>query len=191
MTFSPAIILLCTAVLWSGDVPALELGAVLKETAVSPPALVHFREERGNPLLKEPMILTGYFEYLGTGHFRKVVETPFDEEFQIKSGQIEITRDGETQALSLNKARPLQAMLTGIEAILAGDQDSIERNFNYELSGDTCAWSLQLEPLRRSIARHLAAIRVNGLKGAITSILLTLEGNEWQRIEILGEKATQ
>ena len=38
---------------------ALDLRAVMENTAVAPPAQVGFQEERHNPIFDEPMLLTG------------------------------------------------------------------------------------------------------------------------------------
>ena len=87
----------------SGRVWPLDLDTVLRNIAVAPPARVGFREERHNPLLKEPMVLTGYLEYLEAGRLRKVIETPFEEAFLVDADQIEIERNGEIQKLPLKK----------------------------------------------------------------------------------------
>ena len=70
---------------------SLDLNTVFEKVAVIAPASVAFREERHNPMLKEPIVLTGYLEYLKPGHLRKVIETPFQESFLIADDQIEIT----------------------------------------------------------------------------------------------------
>ena len=63
----------------------MELRDVLERTAVTPPARVSFTEERHNEMFANPLVLTGYLEYLEDGELRKIVETPFEERFYIKS----------------------------------------------------------------------------------------------------------
>lgn len=164
---------------------SLELQTVLDNTAITPPARVGFREERHNQLLKEPMVLTGYLEYLEAGRLRKVVETPFEEAFLVGPNQIEVERNGESRKVALNKSKALQTMLGGIEAILAGRADQLESVFRYELSGTESAWSLQLVPLSRKISRYLIGLQVVGDNKAVTSIRFELKGGEWHLMEIL------
>lgn len=177
-------IFVCLA-LASGCVWPLDLDTVLRNIAVVPPARVGFREERHNPLLKEPMVLTGYLEYLEAGRLRKVIETPFEEAFLIDADQIQIERNGKTQKLPLRKTRFLKTMLGGIEAILAGQADYLTAVFRYELSGTPDSWSLRLEPLSTTAARHLTGLRVTGDDITITSIRIELSDGEWHVMDIM------
>jgi len=163
----------------------LDLNTVLESTAVAPPARVRFREERHNPLLREPLVLTGYLEYLEAGRLRKVVETPFEEAFLIDADHIEIERNGETRKLSLNKNKVLRTMLGGIEAILSGRTDHLASVFQYELSGTSSSWTLRLEPLSQSVSRHLTGLLVKGDDNSVNSIRFELNEGEWHLMEIV------
>jgi hypothetical protein len=174
------LLLLAPAYAWS-----LELKSVFENIAVISPARVAFREERHNPMLKEPIILTGYLEYLGPGHLRKVIETPYEEAFLIADDHIEITQDGRSRRLSLGKSKPIRAMLGGIEAILAGQADRLDSLFRYDLSGTQCAWTLQLEPKSKRISAYLTAMLVKGDEKAMTSLRIELKEGEWSLMEIL------
>jgi len=163
----------------------LDLDTVLKQVAVTPPARVGFREERHNPLLKEPLVLTGYLEYLKVGSLRKVIETPFEEAFLFDGEQIEIERNGGTRKLPLKKIKFLKTMLGGIEAILAGQTDHLASVFRYELSGTDAAWSLRLEPISHSASRHLTSLHVMGDEKSINSIRFELRDGEWHLMGIM------
>lgn len=165
---------------------SLELETVLENAAVVPPARVGFREERHNPLLKEPMVLTGYLEYLEAGRMRKVVDTPFREAFLVDQDRIEVERDGKIRKLSLRKSKLLKTMFGGIEAILSGHPDQLVSVFRYTLAGTSEAWSLQLEPISSRISRHLTALQVTGDEASVTSIRFELKGGEWHRMELIG-----
>jgi len=170
---------------------SLELDAVLANAAVTPPNRVGFREERHNPMLKEPMVLTGHLEYLRDGVLRKVVETPFEEAFLIESDHITIERDGESRKLAVKRSRSLRTILGAIEAILSGESDKIESVFNYELSGTNDAWSVQLTPISRRIAKQLTGLQVNGDDQSVTSIRIALKGGEWHDMDILPDDNEQ
>jgi hypothetical protein len=164
---------------------SLDLDTVLENTAVTPPASVEFREVRHNPLFKEPMIITGYLEYIKAGRLRKVVETPFEEAFLIDKDHIEVERNGKIRKLSLHKSKFLKTMLGGIEAILAGQSEHLASIFNYELSGTSSSWSLRLTPLSRSASRHLKSLLVTGNENSVTSIRFDLREGEWHLMEII------
>ncbi len=164
---------------------SLDLKTVFESIAVTAPARVAFREERHNSMLKEPIVLTGYLEYLGPGHLRKVIETPFNESFLIADDKIEIDRDGKVRKLSLRKSMPLRVLLGGIEAILAGQADKLDAMFNYELSGTSCSWTLRLEPKSSKISSHLASMLVKGNEQSVASIRVDMAKGEWSLMEIL------
>ena len=181
----PRLIVAAMLVLTSTCVWSLELETVLGNVAVAPPSKVRFLEQRHNRLLKEPMMLTGYLEYVKTGQLRKVIETPFEEAFFITDNYIEIERDGKTRRLSLNRSKSIRAMLGGIEAILAGQAEKLTSLFHYELSGTNSCWSLRLEPLSEEVSRHLSAMHVEGDDDSANSIRLVLKDGEWSLMEFL------
>ena len=170
---------------------SLELQTVLENTRITPPDRVAFREERHNQLLKEPLLLTGFLEYLGAGRLRKVVESPFQESFLIEADRIEVERDGKTRKLSISKSKSMRAMLGGIEAVLAGQSDKLESVFAYELSGTDRSWSLQLEPHSRKIAKQLSGLLIKGDDKSVLSIRFDLQGGEWHQMDILSDEQEQ
>lgn len=170
---------------------SLELTTVLENTTVTPPARVRFREERHNSMLSQPLILTGYLEYLEKGRLRKVVETPFSESFLVDGDRIEFARDGQIRSVALGRSKALQSMLGGIEAILAGRTDELSAVFDYELSGTAAAWTLQLKPRSRRLSQQLNGLQVNGDELAVTSIRFNLKDDEWHLLEILKDDPGQ
>ena len=188
MMFVPRLLIVCLLLCAPVFAGSLDLKTVFENTAITPPAKVAFREERHNPMLKEPIVLTGYLEYLKPGHLRKVIETPFEESFLIADDHIEINRDGKIRRLSLSKSKPIRAMLGGIEAILAGQADKLDSMFHHELSGTSCSWSLRLEPRSKRISSHLTSMLVKGDEDAMSSIRVDLKKDEWSLMEILHAK---
>ena len=169
---------------------AADLASILASTAVQPPAEIGFREERNNPMFKEPMVLTGQLEYLDAGVLRKVVETPFAEDILVEGNRVIVTRDGKTRKLSLNRSRALKTILGAIEAVLAGDQARLEAAFHCDVSGSAETWSLQMTPLAKAVAKRLSSIEVTGNEQAVTSIRISLPNDEWHQMQI-GEDLSQ
>jgi hypothetical protein len=177
--FAPFLLLVAAAPAMSA-----ELAAVLAATAVQPPAEIGFREERHNPMFKEPMVLAGRLEYLDSGVLRKVVEVPFAEDILVENNRVVVTRDGKTRKLSLNRSRALKTILGAIEAVLAGDQARLEESFECAVSGEPEAWRLQMTPLAKAVARRLTVIEVAGDEQTVTSIRISLPNDEWHLMQI-------
>ncbi len=184
-------LIVCLILLSPGSASALELQSILDRTMVVPPARVEFREERFNRMFAESLWLTGYLEYLEGGQLRKVIQTPFEESFYVRSDRIEIERRGEIEVLPIKQSRSLKAMLGGIEAILAGESERLEKVFRYELTGTDTDWSLQLTPRSRRIAKQLTGLTVKGNEDDVTSIRFELQGGEWHMMEIQHQPADQ
>jgi hypothetical protein len=164
---------------WSAD-----LGEILAGTAVTPPAEVEFREERHNPMFKEPMILAGHLEYIDKGVLRKVIESPFAEDILIDGNKVIVTRDGKTRKLSLNRSRALQLILGAIEAVLAGDRAVLEASFQIDATGSGDAWTLVMTPTSRSVAKRMNSLEITGDDRAAASIRINLPGDEWHLMTI-------
>lgn len=186
-----ALMFFLVAPVLAADLPSLDLRTVLANTTVTPPGRVRFREERHNPMLAEPLVLTGHLEYLELGVLRKVIETPFQEAFQVDAQHIIIERDGQSRKLSLNKSRSLRTILGAIEAILAGEADRLESDFDYELSGTVDSWTVRLTPISQRIAKQLESLQVSGDGESATGIRVDLAGGEWHQMEISRNVATQ
>ena len=170
---------------------SLELDAILEKAAVTPPSRVGFREVRHNPMLKEPLVLTGHLEYLSDGVLRKTIATPFEESFLIESDRIVIERAGDVRTLPLKKSRSLRTILGTIEAILSGQTDKIESEFTHQIGGTPRAWSVMLAPVSRSMRRQLVSLQVTGDDRSVTSIRIDLKGGEWHVMEVFHDDIEQ
>jgi hypothetical protein len=173
------------ALLLARDASALELAEVLQRTAVSPPASVPFREERHNPMLREPLVLTGTFEYLAAGTMKKTIESPFAESYLVDDTRIVIERDGKTRTLALSRSRSLRAILVAIEAILAGRSDQLDELFASDLEGDSERWTVTLTPISKKLAQQVQGLHIAGNATSVTEITVNLADDEWHRMEIL------
>lgn len=166
---------------------ATDLGTILANVAIDPPARVSYREERHNPMFKEPMVLTGYLEYIDAGTLRKVIETPFSEDILVENDRVIVSRDSETRILSLNRSRALKVTLGAIEALLAGDRLRLEESFEFYLSGADDAWALRMTPLSGPVGKRITAIQVTGTERSVSSIRIELPGKEWH-VMTIGEE---
>lgn len=186
-----AFLLLAWSSLLATEAPQLSLDEILTRTTVIPPARVAFREERHNPMLQEPLVLTGYLEYLDAGVLRKVIESPAPQAFLIRADEVVIERDGETRRLSLSKSRVLKTMLGAIEAILAGQPENLESLFDHEISGSDDQWSVRLTPQSPRLKRQLVGLQVNGDNESTSSIRFDLKSGEWHSITIMRDAPEQ
>jgi hypothetical protein len=176
---------LASLLAWPLSAPCSSIEDILNRVAISPPASVAFREERHNSMLQEPLVLSGYMEYLAPGRMKKVIETPFSEILTISENAIRIERDGKVENLSLRRSRSLRTLLRGIVAVIAGDENHLVETFELELQQSPDGWSIHFTPRSKRIARNLESMSVHGSSDVIDSIRISLAGGEWHKIELL------
>ena len=152
-----------------------DLESVLAAVAIDPPQSVRFREERHNPMLDEPMLLTGTMEYLERGKMRKRVETPFQESYLVEPGQVSIERGTEIDVIRGRQGKFIAGFLGGIEAVLAGDMHALEASFEIRLEGTPQAWTLNLSPRSKRLAKHMQSLIVKGNTEHVDSIRVQLD----------------
>lgn len=163
----------------------LELESLLHASAITPPGEVRFREERHSPIFKEPMVLTGTLEYLEPGVLRKTVEEPFQERYTVRPDGIIIEKNGETRELPARQSELIGGFLSGLEALLSGNEEQLARHFEPCLTGSLDNWNLQLQPKGQRLSRHLQGMQVRGVDGTLRDIRVDLGDEEWQLIELL------
>jgi len=185
-----AAILLATLLIVAPKASSTELSEILEISRVSPPARVAFREERHNPMFESPLLIEGFLEYLGPGVLGKVIESPFQETFYIEAGEISMIRGGEVRRLPVKRSKALETMLSAFEALLSGDAERLETVFDYEVSGETSEWTIDLQPKSRRIREHLSSLRLSGDDAGVSKIFIDLSDGEWHVMNIQHEVAT-
>jgi hypothetical protein len=185
-----AAILLAALLIGAPGASSTELSEILEISRVSPPARVAFREERHNPMFESPLLIEGFLEYLGPGVLGKVIESPFQEAFYIEAGEISMIRDGEVRQLPVKRSKALETMLSAFEALLSGDTERLETVFDYEVSGETSNWTIDLQPKSRRIREHLSSLRLSGNDAGVSKIFIDLSDGEWHVMNIQHEVAT-
>lgn len=128
-----------------------------------PPARTAYTEVRFSGLFDRPLILRGELEYLGPGQLGKTVVSPYTETMRVADGKGEVTRGkGEPRHFSLGQAPELEGFLRGFTALLGGDANALEADFELAASGDTAQWRLVLTPRDARLKRRVSAIEVDG-----------------------------
>ena len=167
------------------DFETPDIVRIAQATAIDPPGSVRFREERHNPMFSEPLVLTGSLEYLGPGVIRKNIESPFQESYLIEPGQVTVVKNNREEVLPTRQGKMISAMLGGIEALLAGDHDSIEEAFEIDLSGTMASWILDLTPRSKRLRKYINSIEIAGNEISFQTLRIDLDDEEWHLMQII------
>jgi hypothetical protein len=106
------------------------------------------------------------------------VQAPFAESFTVDGDRIIVERSGETQVLNLDRSRSIQVFVRAFQAILAGDSDKIENDFEVALTGTAEAWSAVLVPRLQRFRKRVPQLQLVGDAEAVNRITIELDGGE-------------
>jgi hypothetical protein len=127
------------------------------------PARTAFSEVRFSGLLDRPLILHGELEYDGPAKLSRNVSEPYVEHMTIENGEASVQRgDNPPRKFSLSQAPELEGFLRGFAALLGGDADALQRDFELTANGGANAWHLKLTPRDDRLKRRVTALEVDG-----------------------------
>ena len=156
------------------DPPGSGVDALLAILAREPPQTIEFTEVRTSALLEGELVVTGTLEYSGPGKLSRIVIAPYAERTDIDGDEVRIQRANRPERrFSLRRAPELGGLLTGFTAILGGDRQALEREFEVSYVGGASAWQLTLTPHSRRAQERVANIRIRGVDDAPACIVTT------------------
>jgi hypothetical protein len=158
--------------------PAALLAALERPT----PTQTAFFERRQSPLLAEPLLFAGELQRPAPGTLVKEIRTPYRELTRIEGEKVSVEREGErARKFSLRRAPELRALTASIEAVLGGDLALLQRHYRLQMDGSDAAWSLQLVPLDKRLAKRVESMRFLGVDDTLRCMDLALVGAETSR----------
>ncbi len=142
---------------------AADIVAALKRT---PPSRTAYAELRWSSLLERPLLLRGELEYLGPGRLGKRVDAPWREQITIADGRVRVERPPrKPRSFALGQAPELAGFLNGFSALLGGDAQALQREFELNVEQRGKSWRLRLVPLDPRLARRMSELEVDGVGG--------------------------
>src|SRR5699024_4833175 len=123
----------------------VEAGWILERLARPAPSRTPFVELRPSRLLKAPLRLEGEYRRPDGDVLVREVRTPYAETTTVGDGEAVIERAGRApRRVSLDRAPELAGLRGSFEALLAGDREVLEREFEVRAEGSRERWTLHL-----------------------------------------------
>jgi len=95
---------------------------------------------------------------------------PKPESMIVQGGELSIERGGRQYRVQLQAQPQLAAFIDSIRGTMAGDRQSLERNYRLELQGTQQAWVLQLVPRDNQMRGVIRQIRISGAQDQVKSV---------------------
>lgn len=144
----------------AAEIDALALVSGLKREL---PARTAYVEVRFSHMYNRALVASGELEYLGPGKLGKRVDKPYEETTTIADGQVTVQRGKrKPRQISLNRVPELEGFLRGFSALLGGDPEALQKDFDLSSSGDSESWQLRLSPKDKRLKKRIDALQVDG-----------------------------
>jgi hypothetical protein len=150
------------------------------------PRILRFREQKRLQILEHTLTTTGRLRFLPPDTLIREEDGEKRMSYRIQ-GDVVTIRQGEQQLrrMDLGSTPELAAFATSLRALLAGDKEALQRQFELQLRGGRDAWLLQLTPRSKRLARILERLVLKGDEDGIRSIETLEQGGNRSFMELL------
>lgn len=129
-----------------------------------------FTETRHLALLDKPLVSTGEMHFTPPDRLEKRTLTPKPEYMLLDRDRITVERDQRRMTIRLGSRPEVLAFVDSVRGLLAGNRESMERNYLMQLQGEPARWVLTLHPKDAEIAALIQRITVSGTNNQIRTI---------------------
>ena len=148
-----------------------------------------FTETRHVAMLDSPLVLTGTLSYQRPNRLEKKVNAPHSERLSVEGDKLTFESKGKTKVVALDQEPALRAFVESVRATRSGDQATLERFYQLDLTGDPGAWTLTLKPNDSAMRRQVKAIVMSGQNERILEIEVLEAGGD-RSIMVINEQAS-
>ncbi len=136
---------------------------VLRILARPAPMRTSFVELRDSRLLKSPLRLSGEYQRPDDRTLVRLVRTPYIETTTIHDGEATIERAGKApRTFSLARVPELAGLQASFGALLSGNRELLEQQYEIDAEGTRRQWTLTLKPRHAPLADKVRDIRMYG-----------------------------
>lgn len=129
-----------------------------------------FVEKKIIAMLDKPVESSGELFYTAPDHLEKRTIKPQPESMTVDAGTLVIERGRQKHRLQLQDYPELAAFIDSIRGTLAGDRNTLERNYRLSLEGTAEQWTLQLLPVDEKMQAVVRCIRIAGVGYTLRSV---------------------
>lgn len=158
------------------------LGTLLDNLATERAATLAFEERRDDPMLEFPETRAGALAFEPPDTLVRQVEGPRGETVHIEGNTLTLERRGSSREIDLNE-QPALATLAGLfRALLTGDRERLEADFEIEMTGGMDAWTLELVPRDRALRRMVPELTLKGAGDELRELVTVEAGGHHSRM---------
>jgi outer membrane lipoprotein-sorting protein len=165
-----AIVAAAALLAWSAPAfAAWDLQQLMDSLARNKSGRATFVETKHISMLDRPIESSGELVFTAPDRLEKRTLKPKPESMIVQGGELSIERGGRQYRVQLQAQPQLAAFIDSIRGTMAGDRQSMERNYRLELQGTQQAWVLQLVPRDNQMRGVIRQIRISGAQDQVKS----------------------
>jgi outer membrane lipoprotein-sorting protein len=166
-----AIVAAAALLAWSAPAfAAWDLQQLMDSLARNKSGRATFVETKHISMLDRPIESSGELLFTAPDRLEKRTLKPKPESMIVQGGELSIERGGRQYRVQLQAQPQLAAFIDSIRGTMAGDRQSLERNYRLELQGTQQAWVLQLVPRDNQMRGVIRQIRISGAQDQVKSV---------------------
>lgn len=153
------------------------------------PRIMRFREEKQLQILEHTLTTTGRLRFMPPDTLIREEDGESRMSYRIQGDRVSI-HQGEQQLrrLDLDSAPELAAFATSLRALLAGDREALQQQFELQLSGGRDAWILQLTPRSERLSQILEHLVLRGDRHGIRTVETLERGGNRSLMELIPDE---
>jgi outer membrane lipoprotein-sorting protein len=166
-----AVVAAAALLAWSAPAfAAWDLQQLMDSLARNKSGRATFVETKHISMLDRPIESSGELVFTAPDRLEKRTLKPKPESMIVQGGELSIERGGRQYRVQLQAQPQLAAFIDSIRGTMAGDRQSLERNYRLELQGTQQAWVLQLVPRDNQMRGVIRQIRISGAQDQVKSV---------------------
>lgn len=167
------------AVVWlgfslSGHAAQFTLDQLMGALASNRHGSATFTERKYISTLDQPVESSGELLFVPPTRLEKRTIRPRVETLVLDGDVLTMERQRQRYVLQLDSYPELAAMVEGMRATLAGDQQALERAYQLHLVGSRDRWTLVLTPRDARLGRTITHIRLEGTRDEVRTVEIQL-----------------
>ena len=148
----------------------LTVAGLFARLAKERPAHARFHERKYIALLTEPVDSSGELTFTPPDRLEKRTTSPQPETLIVDATQLVVERDGRKRTFALDGNPGIAILIESIRGTLAGDLQSVSRQYSVELDGDAAKWRLTLRPRDPSLRTIVERVDIGGTAAEVRSV---------------------
>jgi len=149
------------------------IDALMARLAAMPGVYARFTEEKTIGLLAKPLVNHGTLHYMPPGRLLRTVDAPYHSQVLLIDDAIWLREGGASERIDLSSQPAARSFVGSFRALLAGDREALAEHFELRLQTDADeAWTLELRPRTKGMARIVTKMRIHGRGEVVTRLVI-------------------